>query len=210
MLDVQTLSWFVVAALLLIVTPGPAVLYIVARSVDQGRPAGFVSALAIGLGTLVHVAAASLGLSAVLLSSALAFSVVKYLGAAYLIVLGLRTLASRVPSEGLSRGQPRALRRTFVDGVVVAVLNPKTALFFLAFLPQFADVARGGVAFQIFMLGMIFTALALVCDSALVVAAAATRRWMRGHSAAVQRQRYVTGGVYVALGLGTALADAGE
>ena len=210
MLEVQTLSWFVVAALLLIVTPGPAVLYIVARSIDQGRLAGFVSALAIGLGTLVHVAAASLGLSALLLSSALAFSVVKYLGAAYLIVLGLRTLASRVPAEGLSRGQPRALRRTFVDGVVVAVLNPKTALFFLAFLPQFTDVARGGVAFQIFMLGMIFTALALVCDGALVVAAAATRRWMRGHGAAVRRQRYVTGGVYVALGLGTALVETGK
>ena len=206
MLDTQTLGWFVVAALLLIVTPGPAVLYIVARSLDQGRLAGFLSAVAIALGTLVHVAAASLGLSALLLSSALAFSIVKYLGAAYLIGLGVRTLISRAPAEGPCRGQRRALRRTFVDGVVVATLNPKTALFFLAFLPQFADATRGGIALQIFMLGMIFTVLALLTDGCLVLLADTTRRWMRGHTVAVQRQRYAAGGVYIALGLGTALA----
>lgn len=205
--DLQTLGWFVVAALLLILTPGPAVLYIIARSVDQGRLAGFVSALAIALGTLAHVAAAALGLSALLLSSSVAFGFVKYMGAAYLLVLGVRTLTARAPIQDVRHERPRALRRTFVDGVVVAALNPKTALFFLAFLPQFADAARGGVAFQVFVLGMMFTGLALACDAALVVVADATRRWVRGHGAAVQRQRYVAGSVYIALGLGTALAD---
>ena len=140
--DGANLGIFVAAALLLLLTPGPAVLYIVARSVEQGRRAGLVSMLGVHAGTLVHVAAAAAGLSALLAASATAFSVVKYLGAAYLVYLGARRLLDRsVPAEGASR-PARRLRRDFVDGIVVNVLNPKTALFFLAFLPQFADVSR--------------------------------------------------------------------
>src|ERR1700682_6510016 len=130
-----SLGVFVAAALLLLVTPGPAVLYIVARSVDQGRAAGLVSALGVHAGTLVHIAAAAAGLSVLLAASATLFSLVKYLGAAYLIFLGVRRLLDRTTSVMSPRPERRHLRRAFLDGVVVNVLNPKTALFFLAFLP---------------------------------------------------------------------------
>src|SRR5919108_1115352 len=147
---ISGLGLFVAAALLLLITPGPAVLYIVARSVDQGRRAGLVSMLGVHAGTLVHIAGAAAGLSAVLMASATAFSVVKYLGAAYLIYLGVRRLRDRSVATAATTA-PRAvdLRRAFVDGFVVNLLNPKTALFFLAFLPQFVDVARGAVGAQI-------------------------------------------------------------
>jgi threonine/homoserine/homoserine lactone efflux protein len=145
--NTTSIGVFVVAAILLLLTPGPAVLYIVARSVEQGRIAGLASVCGITTGTLVHVLAAALGLSALLASSALAFAAVKWAGAAYLIYIGVRRILSRsvaVPME-LPR---RSLGRLYRDGVVVNLLNPKTALFFFAFLPQFVDPARGAVAFQ--------------------------------------------------------------
>jgi len=153
--DPSRLGLFVAAALVLLLTPGPAVLYIVTRSLDQGRRAGFVSVLGVHAGTLVHVAAAAAGLSAVLVASATAFRVVKYLGAAYLLYLGVRQLLSRVadPVEA-TLATPPHLRRAFIDGFVVNVLNPKTALFFLAFLPQFVTVSRGAVPAQIIGLGV--------------------------------------------------------
>ncbi len=142
-----TLLLFTAAAMALIVVPGPAVLYIVGQSVDGGRRAGLVSALGIATGGLVHVLAAAIGLSAFVLSSATAFSVVKYAGAAYLVVLGIRRLLER--DEARVELRERGLRRIYGQGVVVNVLNPKTALFFFAFLPQFVDVAsrpRDGAA----------------------------------------------------------------
>src|SRR5262245_48763064 len=153
--DVPTLGLFVAAALVLLLTPGPAVLYIVTRSIDQGRRAGLVSALGVHAGTLVHVVGAAAGLSALLMASATVFSAVKYLGAAYLIYLGIRRLRDRTTTlvSAHAAGAP-PLRRAFVDGVIVNVLNPKTALFFLAFLPQFVDVARGSVGAQILALGV--------------------------------------------------------
>src|SRR5690349_2801111 len=126
----SSLGLFAVAALVLLLTPGPAVLYIVTRSIDQGRRAGLVSMLGVHAGTLVHVAAAAAGVSALLAASATAFSVVKYLGAAYLIYLGARRLWNRAPALAAADAKPRQLRRAFVDGVIVNVLNPKTALFF--------------------------------------------------------------------------------
>ncbi|HEX7787633.1 MAG TPA: LysE family translocator, partial [Methylomirabilota bacterium] len=133
----SSLGLFVLAALVLLLTPGPAVLYIVTRSIDQGRRAGLVSVAGVHVGTLAHILAAAVGLSALLAASATAFSVVKYLGAAYLIYIGVRRLLDRRPPAAVGAGAPRRLRRAFVDGVIVNVLNPKTALFFLAFLPQF-------------------------------------------------------------------------
>src|SRR5262249_2706798 len=145
-----TLGLFVAAALALLLVPGPAVLYIVSRSVEQGRLAGFVSDFGIHTATLVHVLAASLGLSALLMSSALAFTLVKYLGAGYLIWLGLRKIFAPATAPG---EQTSALRlshlRLFRDGFIVNLLNPKTALFFLAFLPQFVELSRGHVALQV-------------------------------------------------------------
>ena len=160
MFDASTLALFIGAALVFLLTPGPAVFYIVARSIDQGRTAGVISSLGLNTGTLFHVVAAAFGVSAVLMSSALAFSVVKYLGAAYLIFLGVRKLFSREEEKNVSAGQPQKLSRIFGQGVLVNLLNPKTALFFFAFLPQFADPARGSVAMQILLLGGILVVMA--------------------------------------------------
>jgi threonine/homoserine/homoserine lactone efflux protein len=140
--DPGTLAVFAAAAVALLVIPGPAVLYIVSQSIEHGRTAGLVSMLGIQVGGLVHVAAAALGLSALLLQSATAFNIVKYAGAAYLIFLGLRKLLRRERFETTGERPPRRLDRLFAQGIVVNVLNPKTALFFFAFLPQFVDVGR--------------------------------------------------------------------
>ncbi len=150
MLDPSKLPLFLFASLILLLTPGPAVLYIIARSVDQGRAAGLVSVLSVEIGNFFHVLAATFGLSAILLSSATAFAIVKYLGAAYLIYLGIRKLFSREEAAAAPTVESQSLRRAFWQGILVAALNPKTALFFFAFLPQFADSARGPIAPQMF------------------------------------------------------------
>ena len=154
--DASSLALFTVAAITLLVIPGPSVLYIVTRSVDQGRAAGLASVGGIHVGTLVHVAAAALGLSALLVSSATAYNAVRWLGAAYLVWLGVRRLLARDEEVAAAAG-PEARRhglgRVFAQGVVVNVLNPKTALFFFAFLPQFVDVARGSVRLQVVVFG---------------------------------------------------------
>src|SRR5580700_7019640 len=162
--NATSIGVFSVAAILLLLTPGPAVLYIVARSVEQGRIAGLASVCGIATGTLVHVLAAALGLSALLASSALAFAVVKYAGAVYLIYIGVRRL-KRADAPAAQINLPRrSLGRLYRDGFVVNLLNPKTALFFLAFLPQFVDPSRGAVAFQIAFLGLLFTLMGLTSD----------------------------------------------
>ena len=172
--DLATLALFCAASLVLAIVPGPAVLYIVASSVDQGRAAGFVSALGVGVGGLVHVAAATIGLSSLLASSATAFSIVKYAGAAYLVVLGILRLLTREDDATVSARPPRPRRRLFLDGVVVNALNPKTALFFIAFLPQFVEADGAAASLQIFALGLIFVVIALSSDSLWALAAART------------------------------------
>jgi threonine/homoserine/homoserine lactone efflux protein len=205
--DLHSLMLFTIAALVIIVIPGPAVLYIAARSVDQGRLAGIVSALGVAVGALVHVLAAALGISALLLSSAVAFTVVKYVGAAYLIYLGVRKLLVREELH-TPEAQPDAKHsRIFLQGVVVNVLNPKTALFFFAFLPQFVDPARGPVALQIFFLGSIFAVLGIFSDSLYALLAGAFGQWWKGNLRFLRAQRYFAGTVYIGLGLTTAFAD---
>jgi len=199
------LAVFVVAALVLLVIPGPAVLYIVAQSVSRGRLAGIVSMLGIQVGGLVHVAAAAAGLSALLVRSSVAFNAVKYAGAAYLIFLGLRRILGKDEPETPGAPAEKSLRRLFAQGVVINVLNPKTALFFLAFLPQFVDVDAGSVAVQVIVLGLLFVALALLSDSAWGVAAGTAAGWLRGNRRVLRTQRFATGGVLVGLGLVTAL-----
>jgi len=205
--DITQLPLFILASVVLLLTPGPAVLYIVARSVDQGRRAGLVSVCAIELGNFMHVIAATLGLSALLLSSALAFTIVKYLGAAYLVYLGLRKLFTRqtVPAAGSSR--PKSLRRTFSQGVMVAALNPKTALFFVAFLPQFVDLSRGSIAGQMLVLGCIFVSLAVISDSMYALLAGIIGQWIKGSRAIRRAERYMVGSVYIGLGVTAALTD---
>jgi threonine/homoserine/homoserine lactone efflux protein len=201
---------FVLASVVLLVTPGPAVLYIVARSVEQGRVAGLVSAVGIHVGTLVHVGAAALGVSALLASSALAFNTVKYLGAAYLVYLGLRKLLGRDRRASERAADPRSLARLFGHGIVVNVLNPKTALFFLAFLPQFVDAARGAVALQVLFLGLVFLGLGVISDGLWAIAAGTAGNWVRRDGRLLRAERYVTGGVFVGLGVTAAFAGHGR
>ena len=201
---------FVVAALALLLVPGPAVLYVVARSMHEGRRAGLVSVLGIHVGTLAHIAAATLGLSALVLSSAVAFTAVKVAGAVYLVGLGLWTLFSSRAEPELALGGERNLRRAFAQGIVVNVLNPKTALFFLAFLPQFVDPNAPHPAVQIAFLGVLFALLGLVTDSLWAIAAGAAGGLFRRSRRFVPAQRYVTGTVYVGLGVATAFAGQGD
>ena len=198
----QNLALFVGAALVLLVIPGPAVLYIVGRSVAQGRRAGMVSVLGIHVATFIHVLAAALGLAALLLSSALAFSVVKYAGAAYLIWLGLRKIFGPAEQGGANGEMPRySHARLFRDGFVVNLLNPKTALFFFAFLPQFVDLARGHVTMQITLLGLIFVVLGFCTDSAWALLAGMAGGWLKRSRGYLRFERYGSGVLFIGLGL---------
>jgi threonine/homoserine/homoserine lactone efflux protein len=209
--DASTLALFAVAAITLLVIPGPSVLYIVTRSLDQGRAAGLASVGGIHVGTLVHVAAAAFGLSALLVSSATAYHAVRWLGAAYLIWLGVRRLLARdehgPEAAGREQGARRVgLPRVFAQGVVVNVLNPKTALFFFAFLPQFVDTARGSVPFQVLVFGVAFVLLGLLSDSTYALLASTGAGWLRRRPGAARASRLVSGGVLISLGVTTALA----
>jgi len=204
--DPPAIGLFVVAALALLLVPGPAVLYVVTRSVQQGRRAGLVSVLGIHVGTLAHITAATLGLSALVLSSAVAFTAVKVAGAAYLIGLGLWTLLARRAETEVALGGERNLRRAFAQGIVVNVLNPKTALFFLAFLPQFVDPDRGAVWPQVAVLGVVFVSVAVLSDLTYALVSDAIAGRIRRTGTAAKVRRWLTGGVFVALGITAAAA----
>jgi threonine/homoserine/homoserine lactone efflux protein len=206
--DLTHLPLFIISSAVLLLTPGPAVLYIIARSVDQGRRAGLVSVCAIEVGNFTHVIAATLGLSAILLSSALAFSIVKYLGAAYLVYLGLRKLFTPEAMQATGNNHPQSLRRIFSQGVVVATLNPKTALFFVAFLPQFVDPSQGSITGQILVLGCIFVMMAVISDSMYALLAGTVGQWLKNSHSVARAERYVAGGVYIGLGLTAGFVDA--
>jgi len=198
---------FISAALVLLFIPGPAVLYIVARSVEQGRRAGLASASGIATGTLAHVLAATLGLSALLLSSAIAYSVVKYAGAVYLLYLGIKKFRERPAVRDEVKQVPALpLRRIYAQGILVQVLNPKTAIFFFAFLLQFVNPARGHVSLQFFVLGMIFILLGLSSDSVWALTAGSAAGWLRQNQAFIRNERYISGTVYLGLGMATAVS----
>lgn len=199
---------FVGGAMILLAIPGPAVFYILSRTIGHGRLAGVVSAAGIAVGTLFHVAAAALGLSALLASSARAFSIVKYLGAAYLVFLGVRMLLRRDSPEIATSGNGLSLRRIFAQGVLVNLLNPKTALFFLAFLPQFVDPARGHVSSQVVFLGTSFALLGLCSDSCWALLAGTLAQTLRSNLRWRRAQRNISGGALIALGLVTAFSGA--
>ena len=200
----STLLLFVPASLALLVIPGPAVAFIVARSLQQGRSAGLVSVLGIHTGSIVHVAAAALGLSALIATSAVAFTAVKFAGAGYLLYLGIRQLRTR-EDPAVPDPEPEPHGRLFRSGVVVNVLNPKTAIFFLAFLPQFADPARGPVWVQAVVLGSVFILLGMLTDSGYALAAGTVGARFRGSARVRRLTRRISGGVYVALGTLAAL-----
>ena len=197
---------FVTGAAILLVIPGPAVFYIVSRSVGHGRAAGLVSAMGIAAGTLFHLAAATLGLSALLASSALVFQFVKYLGAAYLVYLGIRVLRSDVTLVLEAANGERQLAHIFGHGVLVNLLNPKTALFFLAFLPQFVAPARGHATLQILQLGVLFALMGWCSDSMWALLAGTVAERIRGSVRLRRTQRNLSGGALIALGLATAFS----
>lgn len=209
--DPTTFGLFVAAALALLLVPGPAVFYVVARGVEGGRVAGLVSCVGIEVGTLTHVASAAAELSAILASSATAFTVVRWLGATYLVWLGLKRLFGRDEEDSPAALEPQPLSRLFSQGVIVQVLNPKVALFFLAFLPQFVNPSRGDAWTQILVLGATLAALGLLTDGLYALlggtASAALRRrggrfrWVH---------RYFSGGVYLALGAASAASGSGK
>jgi len=207
MLDWSKLSLFVSVATILVFMPGPNTLYIIARSIQQGRLAGLVSSLGVQVGTMVHIVAASLGLSALLVSSAVAFNVVKYAGAAYLIFLGIKTLLTKERIEP-AKVRKAALGRVFQQGIVVNLLNPKTALFFFAFLPQFIDVGRGAVVLQVVLLGSILIFLGTLSDSVYALASGSIGNWLRENLKFLRAQRYFAGSIYIGLGAATALSGA--
>src|SRR5436309_4435676 len=194
---------FVATALTLLLIPGPAVMYVVGQTIGGGRRAGVASVLGIHMGTLVHVTAAAVGISSLLVASATAFSIVKYAGAAYLIVLGIRRLFGKdAAGRGGARG-PSDLSRHYRQGVVVNVLNPKTALFFLALLPQFID-PRAPVAPQVVALGLTFVGLGLVTDSTWALVAGATAERVRRSDRFPRIERWISGSVFVGLGVAAA------
>lgn len=205
--NLTTLGLFFIAALTLIATPGPNTLYVTARSFEGNKKAGAVSALGIGVGSLVHTSAAALGLSALLMSSAVAYAVVKYLGAAYLIYLGIRTLLDKERIESPRALKPASMVSIFGQAVLTDVLNPKAALFFLAFLPQFADPARGAVAWQIAILGVLYSVTATTWYALVGVLAGSVSRWLRVRPSFSRLQQWFTGSVLIALGIRVALPE---
>ncbi len=201
----STIVVFLLAGLGILLIPGPAVLYIVTRSMAQGRRAGLASVGGIETANLVHLVAAALGLSALLMTSALAFSVVKYLGAAYLIFLGVRTLLTHNKHSALSTPTSQKLSQLFTNGFLVNLLSPKAALFYYAFLPQFVDPARGSAVEQLLVLGSTFAVLASCTDSLYALLGATIGTLFRSSTRFQQASRYVTGSIYILLGLATAV-----
>lgn len=202
--DPSTFALFAAASLAFLVIPGPSVVYIVTRSLVHGRRAGLTSALGVQAGGLLHVLGAAIGVSAVIASSATAFSVVKYAGAAYLIVVGVRKLLANDQAGPDTDTTPP--HRLFWHGALVNALNPKTALFFLAFLPQFVDPAAGAVAPQMLGLGALFLTLATLSDGTYALLAAGAGRRLRGFVRSSPLLERLSGGVFVGLGVAAALA----
>jgi len=191
---------FLVAAFALNIAPGPDMLYVIGRSVGQGRRAGIVSALGVFVGCWVHILAAAFGIAALLRSSPMAFNLVRYAGAGYLIYLGLKMLAQRtdLTSQQL---KTESLGAIFRQGVITNVLNPKVAIFFLAFLPQFIDARRGSVALQIVLLGLIFNVGGTLVNLGVAYAGGTLGELLRRNQSIARWQRRFTGLIFVGLGL---------
>src|SRR3990170_4005056 len=209
--DLSQLALYLAAALVLALTPGPGIFYVAARTLAGGRAEGIASSLGTGLGGMVHVLAGSLGVSAIVLASAELFTALKLIGAVYLIWLGVRTFQSarRDASTGLNDGSAAPLigpRRAFREGVLVEALNPKTAAFFLAFVPQFVDPTEGDVALQFVVLGFMSVALNTLADIVVAFAASGIREGAAARPSLIRRLREASGAAMIALGIGLALA----
>ena len=201
----STYALFIVTCLALLAIPGPAVLFVVSRSIDQGRRAGLASVLGITTGTVVHVTMAAVGLSSLILASRVAFDGVRYVGAAYLIYLGIRRLLTRRVEETEEDHAPRTARDLYRQGLIVNLLNPKTIVFVFAFIPQFVDLGAGHVWFQIMALGLTFATLGLLSDSTYAFVAGTIADRLRGTPLIARVERWFGGTVLIALGITSAL-----
>lgn len=207
MIETSSLLLFMAAGLMLNLTPGPDMLYVATRSMHQGQKAGVVSALGIGAGSIVHCLAAAFGLSAILMYSATAFMVIKFAGAAYLIYLGIKTLLSKQSALGAPMLERVSLKKMFWQGVITNILNPKVALFFLAFLPQFVNVEKGNTALQILFLGTLFNISGTTVNTLVGLFAGYAGQRLMQSPKAMTIQRWVTGSVFLALGARLAFAE---
>ena len=204
MFDASQLYLFLIASFALLITPGPAVLYIVARSMNQGKMAGVASVLGVETANFLHASAAAVGLSAILLSSAPAFNLIKYLGAAYLIYLGVRKIILDDKDAKTELSQHQSLSRIYAQGFIVNIFNPKTALFFFAFLPQFVNTSLTSLTLQMFLLGIIFVVMALITDSAYALISSSIASRLNTNQNFARNQRYFAGFIYIGLGVVTA------
>jgi threonine/homoserine/homoserine lactone efflux protein len=205
MIPLEKLLLFISASLVILVIPGPAVLYIITRSISQGRAAGIVSVLGVNLAALTYTFAAAFGLTALLLTSVLAFNIVKFAGAAYLIYLGIQQFLSKSVLEP-TQLKSEKLGKIFAQGYVVNILNPKMAFFTFAFLPQFIDPSSGNTILQILFLGTLFAVMAMLSDGSYALLASWLRPWLQRNMRVLKKQKYVTGTVYIGLGITAALS----
>ncbi|MEP2026262.1 MAG: LysE family translocator [Reichenbachiella sp.] len=203
----ENILLFVTAATILIVVPGPAVLYIMMKSMEQGYKAGLVSALGVGVGAMIHVVAAAVGISALLLASATAFSILKYGGAIYLIYLGIKKLRDKSTSLASVQTEKKSLGKIFYEGIIVNTLSPKSGIFFFAFLPQFINADRGGTTSQILFLGMLFLAIAFISDMCYVLLSGKLVKYFRSSMRYVHMQKYLSAVIYITLGLLTFMVN---
>jgi len=204
-----TYAVFLATAMALLAIPGPAVLYVVTRSIEMGRSGGLASVAGITTGTVVHTGLAAAGLSSLVLASTFAFDVVKYVGAAYLVFLGARRLFTRKVAEVDEERIPRTRKRAYTQGVVVNLTNPKTIVFIFAFVPQFVDVHAGHVGLQVLVLGLSFAALGFLSDNAYALAAGTVADRLRGSRGIARFERWFGGAILVGLGVAAAVWSPG-
>lgn len=207
MIDLTTLIAYVAIVLGFVFIPGPATLLTVARATSSGTKVGIATGAGIAAGDMIHTVTAIVGISAIIAASALLFSIIKYAGAAYLVYLGIRAILEKASTDGVSGSLPINAGKAFRQAVLTEVLNPKTALFFLAFLPQFVRPENGSVAVQLAVLGAIFVLLGLVSTVAFAVGAGGLGNFLRRNPAVLKWQGKVVGSVYCALGIRLALQE---
>ena len=207
MIDQATLLTYLAILSGFMLIPGPAVLLTLARSSASGTRAGMATSLGIAIGDSIHTFMAVVGLSAVILASALMFNLIKYLGAAYLVYLGIRAILERPQTEGFEGTSPTSPRQALRQAVLVEVLNPKSAMFFLAFLPQFVSLENGSVWLQLSILGVLFVAMGFITTMFVAICAGGVGQFLRRNPAVQRWQGKITGGIYCALGVRLALQE---
>lgn len=207
MIDPTTLITYVAVVLGFVFIPGPATLLTVARATTSGTPVGIATGAGIAAGDMIHTFMAIVGISAIIAASAMLFSIIKYLGAAYLVYLGIRAILERTPANLAAGALPISAGKAFRQAILAEVLNPKTALFFLAFLPQFVRPENGSVMLQLTILGIIFVLLGFVSTAVFAVGAGGLGTFLRRNPALLNWQGKAIGGLYCALGIRLALQE---